>query len=123
VVALAVALGLASVGAAALQRAIGGGAAAVLLPLAVATAAAGVLRRALISAQLLADQALGERPVDPDPFGIAGGQALALVLVTLGGGLSAAVLARRAGEGAARLPGVGVLLLLTAASAWVVLQP
>lgn len=124
---LALALVLAGVAAAALHRAVRtgptGSAAAVLLPLALATAVAGVLRRALISAQLLADQLSGPRPLDPDPFGILGGQALALAVVTVGGALSAAVLARRMGEETARLPGVGVLLVLTGASAWLVLQP
>ena len=125
---LALALVLAGLGAWALHRGTrtrgaAGTAAAVLLPLALATAAAGVLRRALISVQLLADQAVGPRGLDPDPFGVLGGQALALAVVVLGGCLSSAVLARRVGEETARLPGVGVLLLLTAASAWVVLQP
>ena len=127
VVGLAAALVLAALGAAALARGTRSGspgtAAAVLLPLAVGTAVAGVARRALISAQLVADQAVGPRPVDPDPFGILGGQVLALSLVVLGGSLSAAVLARRMGEETARLPGVGVLLVLTGASAWLVLQP
>ena len=126
-VGLAVALVLAGLGAAALARATRSGspgtAAAVLLPLAVGTAVAGVARRAIISAQLLADQAAGPRPLVPDPFGILGGQVLALVLVALGGALSSAVLARRMGEETARLPGVGVLLALTGVSAWVVLQP
>lgn len=125
-VGLAAALVLAALGAAALHRttrSTSGTAAAVLLPLALLTAAAGVARRALISGQLLLDQILGDRPLDPDPLGIAGGQALALALVTLGGALSAAVLARRTGPGSARLPGAGVLLLLTGASAWLVLQP
>lgn len=99
-----------------------GTAAAVLLPLALATAAAGAARRALISAQLLADQAAGPRPLDPDPLGIVGGQLLALGLVALGGALSGVVLARRMGEETARLPGVAVLLALTAVSAAVVLQ-
>lgn len=99
-----------------------GTAAAVLLPLAVGMAVAGVARRALISAQLLADQVAGSRPIDPDPLGILGGQALALSLVVLGAGFAAAVLARRMGEETARLPGVGVLLALTGASAWLVLQ-
>ena len=125
---LALALGVAAVGAFALHRATrgrgaAGTAAAVLLPLALATAVAGVLRRALISAQLLADQAVGPRGIDPDPFGVLGGQALALTVVVVGGCLSSAVLARRVGEETARLPGVGVLLVLTGASAWVVLQP
>ena len=127
-VGLALALSIAVLGALLLHvatrgRGAPGTAAAVLLPLALATAAAGVLRRALISAQVLADQAAGPRGLDPDPFGILGGQALALGLVVLGGCLSSAVLARRVGVETARLPGVAVLLALTAASAWVVLQP
>jgi hypothetical protein len=125
--ALLAALALAGAGAALLhlatRRGGGTGAAAVLLPLALATAVAGAARRGLISAQLLLDQAAGPRAVDPDPLGVAGGQLVALTLVLLGGGLSAAVLARRMGEETARLPGVGVLLALTAVSAAVVLQP
>lgn len=117
---------LAAAGAALLHRAVrtgpSGTAAAVLLPLVLATAVAGVLRRGLISVQLLTYQALGPRPLTPDPFGVAGGQALALAVVALGGVLSAVVLARRMGEETARLPGVGVLLVLTAVSAWIVLQ-
>lgn len=120
------ALVAAGAGAAVLHRATrtgaAGTAAAVLLPLALATAAAGAARRALISAQLLADQAAGPRPLDPDPLGIVGGQLLALAVVLLGGALSSAVLARRMGEETARLPGVAVLLALTAVSAAVVLQ-
>lgn len=127
VVGLVVALALAAAGTALLVRATRTGApgtaASVLLPFVVGTAVAGVARRALISAQLLADQAVGPRPLDPDPFGILGGQVLALACVVLGAGLAAAVLARRMGEETARLPGVGVLLLLTGASAWLVLQP
>lgn len=124
VVGLALALAAAAGGAAVLARAVPGGAAAVLLPLAFATAVAGVVRRALISAQLLADRVLpGQAVLQPDPLGVAGGQLLALGLVALGGALSAAVLARRLGEGAERLAGVGVLLVLTAVSAAVVLQP
>lgn len=125
---LAAALVLAGAAAAALHlatrsRGATGTAAAVLLPLTVGTVLAGVARRALISAQLLADQAAGPRAVDPDPLGVAGGQALALALVVAGAGLAGAVLARRVGEETARLPGVGVLLALTAVSAWLVLQP
>lgn len=126
VVGLLAALVLAGLAAAALARttrAVAGTAAAVLLPLALLTAVAGVARRALISGQLLLDQALGGRPLDPDPLGVAGGQGLALALVATGGALSAAVLARRMGPETARLPGLGVLLLLSAASAWLVLQP
>lgn len=125
VVGLAVALLVAGAGAWLLHaatRSAPGTAAAVLLPLAALTAVAGVARRALISAQLLVDQ-VAERPIEADPFGLAGGQALALALVVVGGALSAAVLARRMGPETARLPGLGVLLLLTGASAWVVLQP
>ncbi len=125
-VGLLAALALAGLAAAALHRgtrSVPGTAAAVLLPLALTTAAAGVLRRALISVQLLLDQADGPRVVDPDPFGIAVGQGTAVALVVLGGGLAGAVLARRMGPETARLPGLGVLLLLTGVSAWVVLQP
>ena len=100
-----------------------GTAAAVMLPLAAFVVLACVTRRALISGQLLVDMAFGPRPVDPDPLGLVGGQLLALGLVVLGGGLAGAVLARRTGEGSARLPGVAVLLSLTALSAWLVLQP
>lgn len=125
---LAAALALAGGGALTLhlatrRRAARGTAAAALLPLVAGVALACVARRALISAQLLADQLAGPRPVDPDPWGVVGGQLLALALVVVGGGLAAAVLARRTGEETARLPGVGVLLGLTAASAWLVLQP
>jgi hypothetical protein len=124
---LVTALVLAGLGAAVLHRATRAGAAgtaaAVLLPLALASAVAGAARRALISAQLLLDQALGGRAVDPDPLGVAGGQLLALGLVVAGGALSGVVLARRMGEETARLPALGVLLLLTGASAWLVLQP
>lgn len=125
---LAAALALAGAGALALhlatrRRGAPGTAAAVLLPLVAGTALACVARRALISAQLLADQLAGPRAVEADPLGVAGGQALALALVVVGGGLAGAVLARRTGEETARLPGVGVLLALTAASAWLVLQP
>jgi hypothetical protein len=125
--ALAAAIALAATGAALLHLATrhGGGtgaAAAVLLPLALATAVAGAARRALISAQLLLDQVAGPRPLDPDPLGVTGGQLLSLSLVLLGGGLSAAVLARRMGEETARLPGVAVLLALTGVSSAVVLQ-
>jgi len=122
VVLLLLALAGAGAGALLLARTLGRAGAAVLLPLALTTAAAGVTRRALISAQLLADQ-VSERGLDPDPLGIVGGQVLALVLVVLGGTASAVVLARRTGEAADRLPGLGVLLALTAVSAWVVLQP
>lgn len=115
---------VAAAGALLLHRAAGDAAAPALLPLALATAVAGAVRRALISAQVLADQAgLGVPGVDPDPLGVVGGQALALALVAAGGALGAAVLARRLGEGAARLPGLGVLLALSAVSAAVVLQP
>lgn len=128
VLGLLAALALAGLGALALagatrRRGAAGTAAAVLLPLTAGTVLAGVVRRALISAQLLADQAAGSRAVDPDPLGIAGGQLLSLALVGLGGGLAAVVLARRTGAETARLPGLGVLLTLTAGSAWSVLQP
>jgi hypothetical protein len=126
VVGLAVAVAAALLGAALLHLATRTGgpgtAAAVLLPLAVGTVVAGVARRALISVQLLLDQ-VADRGVDPDPLGIVGGQLLALTLVVLGGAAAAAVLARRMGEETARLPGVVVLLALTAVSAVIVLQP
>lgn len=112
------ALLLAAAGTALLHRTTGRAAAAVLLPLAFATAVAGGLRRALISGQLLLADS-----VDPDPLGALPGQAVALALVAVGGALSAAVLARRLGPGAARLPATGVLLVLSAVSAVVVLQP
>ena len=126
-VGLGVALVLAGLGAAALHLATRRGgspgtAAAVLLPLVVGTAVAGVTRRALISAQLLADQAAGPRAIETDPLGFVGGQALALGLVAVGGALGGAVLARRMGDETARLPGLAVLLVLTGASAWLVLQ-
>lgn len=124
-VGLAVALVVAAAGAALLHRAtrsVPGTAAAVLLPLALATAAAGVIRRALISAQLLYAQAAGPRGLDPDPLGLSGGQGLSLGIVAVGGALAGTVLARRMGPETARLPGLGVLLLLSAVSAWVVLQ-
>lgn len=123
---LGVALLLAGLGATAMGRATRsapGTAAAVLLPLALATALAGVVRRAIISAQLLLDQAGARTGLDPDPLGLAGGQALALGIVAVGGALAGVVLARRMGEETARLPGLGVLLVLTGVSAWVVLQP
>jgi hypothetical protein len=120
---LVLSLLLATAGAVLLHRAAGDAAAAVLLPVAVAAVVAGVLRRALISAQVLLDQAVGDGAVDPDPLGVSGGQALSLAVVAVGGALGAAVLARRRGEGADRLPGLGVVLALTAVSAWLVLQP
>lgn len=125
---LVVALVVAGLAAAALHlatrsRGAAGTAAAVLLPLTAGVVVAGVARRALISAQLLADQVAGPRAVDPDPLGVAGGQVLALALVVAGAGLAGAVLARRVGEETARLPGVAVLLALTAGSSWLVLQP
>ena len=99
-----------------------GRAAPVLLPLAVAAVVAGVLRRAAISAQLLWDQAgAGSPGVDPDPFGVAGGQAAALAVAAAGGALAATVLARRVPGGSARLPGVGVVLAVTAMTGWVTL--
>ena len=122
---LALAIAAAAAGAALLHlatRDAPGTAAAALLPLSVGVALACVARRALISAQILADQANGPRAVDPDPLGVTGGQLLALALVVVGGGLAGAVLARRTGEGTARLPGLAVLLALTAVSAWLVLQ-
>jgi hypothetical protein len=123
-VALALALALAAaLHAATRRRGAAGTAAAVLLPLTAGVVLAGVARRALISAQLLADQLAGPRPVDPDPLGVVGGQVLSLALVVLGAGLAGAVLARRTGQETARLPGVAVVLALTGLSAWLVLQP
>jgi hypothetical protein len=85
---------------------------------------AGVLRRLLISVQQLADHVGAGAPgIVLEPLGTAGGQGAALALVALGGALAATVLARRVGGGAQRLPGVGVVLAVTAVSASVVLQP
>ena len=107
-----------------LTRCADGKAAPVLLPLAGGAVLGGVLRRAVISVQLLWDQlGAGSPGVVADPFGVAGGQGAALGAVTLGGALAAAVLARRAGPGAARLSGLGLVLVATAISAVVVLQP
>lgn len=97
--------------------------AAVLLPLVAGAVLGGGLRRVLISAQVLLQQA-GERDqVVPDPLGVDGGQAVALAAVVLGGCLAAAVLARRAGDGPDRLRDLGVVLAVTAVSAAAVLQP
>jgi hypothetical protein len=54
---------------------------------------------------------------------VAGGQGASLAVVALAGALAAAVVARRSGPGAARLGGLGTVLLTTAVSAVVVLQP
>jgi hypothetical protein len=121
---LGIGLGLAVLLAAALALALArctrtapGTAAAVLLPLAAAAVVAGAARRALISAQVLVTDV-----VDPDPLGVIGGQALSVGLVAVGGALAAAVLARRSGPGAARLPGLAVVLAATAVSAAITLQ-
>lgn len=121
---LAAGVAVAGLAGLALTRWSDGRAAPVLLPLAGAAVVAGVLRRAMISGQLLWDQSgLGEPGVSPDPLGVAGGQGAALAMTALGGALAAAVLARRVGAGAARLPGTGVVLAVTAVTAWVVLAP
>lgn len=102
----------------------GGHAAPVLLPLAAAAVLAGVLRRVLISAQLLWDIAgAGQPGIDPDPLGVAGGQAASLAVAAVGGVLAVAVLARRVGAGAARLPGTAVVVAATALTAAVTLTP
>jgi len=99
-----------------------GRAAPVLLPLAAAAVVAGVLRRAVISAQLLWDQlGAGAPGVATDPLGVAGGQAAALAVATVGGALATAVLARRVPGGSVRLPGVAVVLAVTAVTGTVVL--
>lgn len=117
---LAVAAGLAVL----LTGCTDGKAAPVLLPLAAGAVLGGVLRRAVISVQLLWDQlGAGSPGVVADPLGVAGGQGAVLGAVTLGGALAAAVLARRTGPGAARLSGLGLVLVATATSAVVVLQP
>jgi hypothetical protein len=121
---LAAGVAVAGLAAVALTSWADGRAAPVLLPLAAAAVLAGVLRRAVISAQLLWDSVGPGAPgVSADPLGIAGGQAAALAVATLGGALAVAVLARRVGPGAVRLPGTGVVLVLTAVTGWVVLAP
>jgi hypothetical protein len=123
VVLLVLAVALAGGGAVLLTRCADGRAAPVLLPLAAGAVLGGVLRRAVISAQLVWDTVGPGTPgVDPDPLGVPGGQAAALAVVSLGGALAAAVVARRSGPGAARLGGLGVVLALTAVSAVLVLQ-
>jgi len=113
---------VAGLGAMALTRWSDGRSAPVLLPLAAAAVVAGVLRRALISAQLLWDSVGPGAPgFDPDPLGVAGGQAAALAVVVVGSVLAVTVLARRVGAGAARLPGTGVVLVLTGVSGYLVL--
>ena len=105
-------------------RAWPGTAAAVLVPLLAGAVAGTLVRRAIISAQLLRERVQpGQQSVSVDPLGIAGGQALALVLVGLGASVAAAVLARRVGRGSARLPGLGLLLLATGGIGVLVLQP
>jgi hypothetical protein len=113
--------GLAAVG---LTRWSDGRAAPVLLPLAAAAVVAAVLRRALISAQLLWDSVGPGTPgLSPDPLGVAGGQAASLAVAAAGGALAAVVLARRVGGGAARLPGTAVVLVLTGITGYLVLAP
>ena len=121
---LAAALTVAAGGAALLTASSDGRAAPVLLPLTAAAVLAGVLRRAVISAQLLWDSVgPGSPGLSPDPLGVAGGQAAALAVAAVGGALAAAVLARRVGTGAARLPGTAVVVALTAVTSAVVLAP
>ena len=88
-----------------------------LLPLAGAAVVAGGLRRAMISAQLLVD---ADRVV-ADPLGVRGGQLAALAVVAVGGCVAAAVVARRAQGGTARLPALAVVSAATFGSVWVVL--
>jgi hypothetical protein len=115
---------VAGLAAVALTRWSDGRAAPVLLPATAAAVVASVLRRTMISGQLLWDTAgPGSSGFVPDPLGVAGGQAAALALVTLGGALAAAVLARRVDGGSARLPGTGVVLALTGITAVTVLLP
>jgi hypothetical protein len=115
---------VAAAGAALLTRWSDGQAAPVLLPLAAAAVLAGVLRRALISVQLLWDSVgPGVPGLDADPLGITGGRAAALAVAAAGCALALAVLARRVGTGTARLPGIGVILALTAVTSAIVLAP
>jgi hypothetical protein len=106
-----------------LARAAGATAAAVAVPLVVGAVVAGGLRRALISAQLLAEQAGLVDRVRADPLGLVGGQVAALAVVGVAGCVAAVVLARRSGPGSARLPGLSLLLVASAVSAWVAAQP
>lgn len=98
-------------------------AAAALVPLAVGAVVATGLRRALISGQLLLQQAGLRDRVEPDLLGTVGGQVAALSVVAVAGCLATVVVARRSGEGPARLPALAVVLLATAVSSTVVLQP
>ena len=88
-----------------------------LVPLAAGAVVAGGLRRALISAQLLAD-----RGITPDPLGVAGGQVAALVVVGVSGVLAGAVVARRTPPGTGRLPGLAAVASAALASSLVVLS-
>lgn len=88
-----------------------------LVPVAAGAVVAGGLRRAMISAQLLADRGL-----TPDPLGVAGGQVAALVVVGLTGCLGGAVVARRTAAGLGRLPALAAMASATGASALVVLS-
>lgn len=109
--------------AAVLQRWSGPVAAAAMVPLAIGAVVAAGLRRALISGQLLLEQARLRDRVEPDLLGTVGGQVAALSLVAVAGCLACVVVARRSGEGPARLPALAVVLLVTAVSGVVVLQP
>ena len=124
IVLLLACLAVAAAGAVLLNRWADGGAAAVLLPLAAAAVLAGVLRRALISAQLLWDSVGPGAPgVTLDPLGVFKGQAVSAGVAALGGALAAVVLARRMGGRATRLPGIAVVLGLTAVTSAIVLAP
>lgn len=117
-------VGVAGLGAVVLTAWSDGRAAPVLLPVTAAAVVAAVLRRALISAQLLWDQlGPGQPGVDPDVLGVVGGRLAALAVVTAGGAVAAVVLARRVGPGSARLPGTAVVLALTGVSGWLALTP
>lgn len=98
-------------------------AAAAMVPLAAGAVLAGGLRRGLISGQLLLQQAGLRDRVEPDLLGFAGGQGVALGVVVVAGCLSAAVVARRSGDGPARLPALAAVLAGCGVSAYVVLQP
>lgn len=113
---------LAAALAAGLQR-WSGPVAAALVPLAIGAVVAAGLRRALISGQLLLEQAGLSDRVEPDLLGTVGGQVAALSVVAVAGCLATVVVARRSGEGPDRLPALAVVLLVTAVSSTVVLQP
>lgn len=90
-----------------------------LVPLAAAAVVAGGLRRALISAQLLAQR----DGVVADPLGMIGGQVASLVVVVVGGCAAAAVVARRAGPAADRLAGLAMVAVASALTAFIALRP